>query len=584
MDFKDVLNSYIDQLGCSAKELSMASGVSPAVISRYRSGERIPAADSPQLAALAKGIEELSQQVGKVDLSQDDIMQAFAGAITGIAIDYEAFLRNLNTLVSNLGISNNELARALSFDPSYISRILAGHRHPADMPQFVSVISRYLARRYSNGVHAASVAALVGCEEDAVRDESRCARIIASWLGSNIEPQADSLTEFLRKLDAFNLNEFIRAIKFNEEGGMTMPAPMPMMRVYSGIDEMVEAELDFLKAVTLSQSTEDVFSYSDMPLSAMAATGDFAKRWMHGMALMMKKGLRLIMVHDVNRPFHEMMLGLEGWIPLYMTGQVAPHYLNNPQNDVFCHLLKVSGTAALAGEAIAGRQEEGRYVLTRNRDDVAYYQRRAQALLKRAHPLMEIYRSDRHEEFEVFAEEVVRIDVSRNFLLSTPPICTASPELLDRILERNGVEDADIERIYALVDRQREMLIAALEHGPLLLQVPEVSREEMENHSLLLALHWMYYEGDIAYNYEEYCEHVKQTEEFIADYPQAALKVNPNMAFRNIEIDIHSGECVVLSKNKAPAIHFVIRHPNMLAAFENFAPPLVDGESAEPVD
>ena len=49
---------------------------------------------------------------------------------------------------------------------------------------------------------------------------------------------------------------------------------------------------------------------------------------MTGLALLMKKGIRLEVIHDLDRPFEEMMYGLESWIPLYMTGQVSPYYLN----------------------------------------------------------------------------------------------------------------------------------------------------------------------------------------------------------------------------------------------------------------
>ena len=54
------------------------------------------------------------------------------------------------------------------------------------------------------------------------------------------------------------------------------------------------------------------------------------------------------------------MLGLESWIPMYMTGQISPFYLKEPSNNVFLHLLKVSGAAALCGEAIVGHHAEGR--------------------------------------------------------------------------------------------------------------------------------------------------------------------------------------------------------------------------------
>ena len=46
MKFCDRLNLYIETLGCSAKTLSAASGISDAAISRYRSGEREPGRDS----------------------------------------------------------------------------------------------------------------------------------------------------------------------------------------------------------------------------------------------------------------------------------------------------------------------------------------------------------------------------------------------------------------------------------------------------------------------------------------------------------------------------------------------------------
>lgn len=56
MKFCDRLNLYIETLGCSAKTLSAASGISDAAISRYRSGEREPGRDSEQLLRLAQGI------------------------------------------------------------------------------------------------------------------------------------------------------------------------------------------------------------------------------------------------------------------------------------------------------------------------------------------------------------------------------------------------------------------------------------------------------------------------------------------------------------------------------------------------
>ena len=36
------------------------------------------------------------------------------------------------------------------------------------------------------------------------------------------------------------------------------------------------------------------------------------------------------------------------------------------------------------------------------------------------------------------------------------------------------------------------------------------------------------------------------------------------------------GRCAMVSKEKSPAIHFVIRHPKLRGAIENFVPPMVE--------
>ena len=48
-------------------------------------------------------------------------------------------------------------------------------------------------------------------------------------------------------------------------------------------------ELDFLKSTVLSKSTESVYMCSDMPMEDMAQDLEFEKKWMFGLAVMLKK-------------------------------------------------------------------------------------------------------------------------------------------------------------------------------------------------------------------------------------------------------------------------------------------------------
>mgnify|MGYP002868668324 CR=1 FL=1 len=60
MDFKDILNRYIELVGCSSKQLANDSGLSATVISRYRNGDRIPKLKSKQLEAIIVSLEKLA--------------------------------------------------------------------------------------------------------------------------------------------------------------------------------------------------------------------------------------------------------------------------------------------------------------------------------------------------------------------------------------------------------------------------------------------------------------------------------------------------------------------------------------------
>ena len=76
MRFEEALNGYIHQIGITAKDLADASGLSTAVISRYRSGERTPAPDGEPLLNLSKGLARLAQRKGMDGFTQPELLSA----------------------------------------------------------------------------------------------------------------------------------------------------------------------------------------------------------------------------------------------------------------------------------------------------------------------------------------------------------------------------------------------------------------------------------------------------------------------------------------------------------------------------
>lgn len=317
MEFKDVLNRYMERTGCSARDLAERSGLSTATISRYRSGDRVPEADSRQLENLAKGIAAIAAEKKIREMEEEAVRQALSEQAQGPGIEIEKLRLNFDTLLKTLSVSVSDLARFLSYDPSYLSRIRKGQRKLSD-------------------------------------------------------PQKFTADAFL-KLDA-----------------------------------------------------------------------------------------------------------------------------------------KTEGT--------------------------------------------------------------------RWSILSSLPLYTADDELVFQVLRDNRVSEKNQIRIMEHIAFQRELTEEILSHDSIFEAYPNFSKDEFAQYPMTLSLAGAFYEEDIVYTYEQYREHLEMMKRFSQMHKNYHIEENKSPAFRHIQILIHEGSWAIVSKEKTPAIHFVIRHPKMREAMENITMPIVEGE------
>ena len=580
MKFSEKLNDYIEQLSCTGKDICNLSGISAASLSRYRNGERVPELGTKPFEDLCCALAQISAQKGKLQITADAVKKAFVSCDDFVSTDKELLRKNFNTLLSALNVNLTQLCQYTNYDASAVFRIRNGSRKPGDAERFASAVASFVTRTMQTPSEIGAVAELIGCDIDEIYDLSVRYAKIKSWLLKQPVQKAESnsVSKFLSKLDDFDLNEYIRVIKFDDLKVPSVPFQIPSSKTYFGIKEMMESELDFLKSTVLSKSSAPVIMYSDMPMKEMAKDPEFPKKWMFGMAMMLKKGLHLHQIHNLDRSFDEMMLGLESWIPMYMTGQISPYYFKNAPNDVFLHFLKVSGIAALSGEAVAGYHADGKYYLTKVKREVEYYRKRAEEMLKNAYPLMEIYRSERKNELNAFLLADTKTAGKRRSILSSLPLYTISSKLLDRILTRNNINAELKEKIKEYAKTQRQRIKIILENERIEDEIPDFVQENFTKSPPMLELSGVFCEEDIPYNEEEYTAHLKESMAFAEQNPNYTLKCSTAHAFHNLKIVIHEGQWVMVSKGKAPAIHFVIRHPKLRSAIECFIPPITEDE------
>ncbi len=572
MNFKEILNKYMEELNCSPKDLSTESKISQTVISRYRKGERTPLKDSKQVKKLAFALFSISQRNGIKKYTNEEILDDFNTAIDNRdTFDYEAFSKNLNNLITSLNINMNEMAKYIIFDSSHISRIRYGKSKPSNPIDFSTKVCNFVCSRYTTEEDLKNISVLLNCDENNLRKNSLFSELF-SWLTSKTKNNVDQIATFLNNLDTFNLNDYIKAIKFDELKVPNVPFYKIKSKKYYGLEKMKNCELDFFKATVLSKSKEDIFMCSDMPMEDMAKDIEFGKKWMFAIALSLKKGLNLNIIHNLDRPFNEMMLGLESWIPIYMTGQVSPYYLKEVKNSVYNHINYVSGSVALTGECIKGFHNKGMYYLTSKKEEVQYYKEKSDLLLKKSYSLMDIYTEENHKKYQIFLENDEKTLGNRVRYLSSLPLFTIEDDLLMQILKRNNIDKTTIDKILNYKKYEKKYMETLLANNKISDYINVINKNDFNQAENYLLFNNTFLNNNILYSYEEYKRHLDCTQEYAKNTKNYKILKSNYRVFKNITITICDNNYVVIRKNINPTIHFVIRHPKLISAIKNFTP------------
>ncbi len=596
MEFSQVLRRCMDEAGCTGKELAQACGMSASTVSRYLAGTRTPDAGSLPAREIALALCELASQKGRT-LDADKICEALlAGSRSQTPQGAGA---KLTALLDAFGVTRAKLAEALGYSPSYISRVCSQTRNVSNFDEFAQTAGTFFAER-ALGANAQD-ALLALCKEatgpdgDVVSEmdmqgESALkalATLTSAWLQAEQDAQPQSSIEpFLRKLDTFNLDTYLAAMqaaRVQEEAAgkagekaQKSAATEALYAFYAGVDGFCQAELDFLAAAATEPAGSSVVMFSDMPMQdKMQAKPEFPARWITALAVLLRTGHSIDNIHNVGRGLPEMMLGLEAWLPLYMTGMVRPYYLPSQPTGPFAHLVRSSQTAALEGQAIAGAYEHVGCQLFRDEGTVAHFRQRANDLLATAKPLANVYTVQQARELAAFLMHEAAQSGERMHVMSAPPLYTMSEELLEEAIAASTLDEAEAQRVRMTRAAQLARAESELAHGETVVTISRVDESNLGAASAHLALGEAFCAHSVPYGAQTYRKHIEQTEAFATAHPTWHLAWGPDLGFRNIQITVRPDAWVLVSKNTSPAVHFVLRHKKMVEAFERFEMPVV---------
>ena len=182
---------------------------------------------------------------------------------------------------------------------------------------------------------------------------------------------------------------------------------------------------------------------------------------------------------------------------------------------------------------------------------------------------MEIYREDQAAALHAFQLAGTQNTGPRCRVLSAPPLGTLREETLHTMLSAHRLTAAEQQRILEHAAAQRSYMEQVLEHSSITDSFPDLTKEEFAQYTPALPLSTLFFPKDIRYTYEDYRQHLEQTNEYARTHHGYSLRPC-DMVFRNISISVHAGRWAMISKSNAPAIHFVIRYSKLRSAIETF--------------
>lgn len=560
MEISKQINDLLEKYRCTAKELANASDLSVSVISRYRNGTRRPSEN--QLQKLAKGFSVIAQQRGE-SFNYKEITDLPAQK----SAHMDMFIRKFNILVSTLDINMNDFARFSNYDPSFISRIRSKQRTIADSYSFAEKIGEFLNAKYRNEEYDSLVTVLMG-NPQMTENSQQYISGVREWLLSENTDDQYSLMPVSDILMDIDIQNYFKKIHFTPPD-LAVPA-FDTVRLYNGSHEVCQGELDFLKYVLTDDNITELYLFNEMP-HFIFRHEELANEWLYLMSCILRKGISVSMIHNIERPFGDILVGIEKMFPLYMTGLMKPYYLPTARSNIYYHICGCTNTVVMYGEGMYGHEKHVHLTLDRTAPSLEYYRKEMNVLLEKSRTLMNIYQKDKATTFRQFLCADVKTSGERNGILSVFPLFTIQEELLLSILHRQNATDKEIAKILDAYYELKNNIVSILKNQTIHEEIAVLSEEEFHKNPPPLSLSYSFIDKDFNYTYEEYLEHQRQTLEFAEQYAGYTVTLNHRKPIRNINLIMHKNKWVTISRAGSPAIHFVIRHPNICRAMENIS-------------
>ena len=454
----------------------------------------------------------------------------------------------LDLLMKVTDTQNNVLGKVLSFDPSYISRIRKGKRNfPKDI-KLVKALAEYFSNNISNAYEKRILSDFILNSDEWPENKAEAQEIIFNWLWTE-ETEDTNNTDKEIPQNTYISEQSSNNVKFFYGN--------------SGKRDCVEL---FLTDVISMDNPPELLLYSNEEFDWMYEDDEFAKKWAFLLMSYIKKGGKIKIIHTISRASGEMLIALQKWVPIYMSGRIEPYYYPKILDRIFRKTMFIAkGHSAIVASSIGEHTENAINCLIEDKSAVNAVENEYNNFLSSCKELMKIFNISNKEKFDdvlnSFNESLENTIVSRTTpSFYTMPLAVAKKmnKRLDNswVLKRQEIGCEGFKNIMSDGKNLTEIL-----------NLPDI--QKIKENGIEFPMCDLFDKPGLFYETDEFIEHLENVIK--------CLKSNDNynvilssMTPEDEVIHIKEDTGIILVKTKIPTIAFAINEQRMVSAFWNY--------------
>ena len=521
--FTERLNQVMKKTGAKSSDLARIIGCDRSGIDRIAKGSRTPKKHGESIGRIVSALYLFADENGTLDqilsvlksrkdadvnrIQYELIEWLYAGEAEPAAKPrarkdpnlYRSFGQKFNAVMELAELSNIRVGKMLNVDASYISKFRKGLASPASNPHLSERTCQLLLKQLSQQKKLSALASLTGIAEEELLEEETAIQRLHSWLlDLETENTAPFVARVVSPIASFSSEIALPPLSFDQAAD---PGILnDLNEVYFGEAGLQKAVIRFLGNV-IRRGKKELFLYSDQNMDWMVQNPSFQAKWASLMVLCINNGVRINIIHNINRNLMEMADAIRSWSPLYPSGLIQSYYCKLPNKARFSTTLFLCpGYACIFGSNVIGTEKEsGLYRFDTGSAKLESHEAAWKKLHSHSGPLARVCRTSNPSSLFPAGSETLIFVCNRLSVASMPE------EVVHSVLSRHHTDKKTSEQIVSFWRNQKDLLEQTARVGSFREYMPVPDKEAIENQHVPMA----FPDASFYYTKEEFTAHIK---------------------------------------------------------------------------